>query len=152
MFSKRRSIINLIISSLKEIDGSISPFDSSYTFASNVFNNVFRGAGNFENINDFPYITVQGGIERYHYNTVGNTEGSLGILLRCYVHNGDRVTLKTDVDNLIQDIDHVIYKMSTQVHNIHTIHIDSIESTQALLEDYCIIEIQLSVHHELDSI
>ena len=79
----------------------------------NVFTNVFRGAGNFENINDYPTIKVISGPERYTYNTVGNTESTLVILLRCYLHNGDRSELKAAVDNLIQDIDHVVYKMPT---------------------------------------
>ena len=150
--SKRRTFVNLLINNLKEIDGDVSPFDSSYTFGTNVFTNVFRGAGNFENINDYPTIKVISGPERYTYNTVGNTESTLVILLRCYLHNGDRSELKAAVDNLIQDIDHVVYKMPTTDECLQQITIMEVDSDQGLLGDYAIVEIKLMLAYELSNI
>lgn len=150
--SKRRSLVQLIITNLKEIDGGVSPFDSSYTFQTNLFNNVYRGAGNFENINDYPTVKVIAGPERYNYNTVGNTEASLVLLLRCYLHNGDRSTLKGMVDNLIQDIDHVAYKMPTTTDNLQQVLVMEVDSDQGLLEDYAVAEIKLLLTYELSNI
>jgi hypothetical protein len=150
--SKRRSIINLIITNLKEIDGGVSPFSSSYTFSTNLFNNVFRGAENLENVNDFPVIYAFAGPEVYEYQTAGNTEGSLTVLLRCYLKNGDRTLLRAEEDNLVQDIDHVIYQMSTSSDNIQTIGVVMVDSSQGLLDEYAIVEIRISVKYELDLI
>jgi hypothetical protein len=150
--SKRRTFINLMITNLKEIDGGVSPFDLNYTFLSNVFNNVSRGHGNFENINDYPTIKVIAGPERYTYNTVGNTSSSLILLLRCYLKNGDRSSLKAEVDNLIQDIDHVIYKMPTDTDNLQQVLVTEVDSDQGLLEDYAVVEIKLLLTYELSNI
>ena len=148
--SKRRELVNYVIAQLQEIDGQASPFDSNYTFATVIHpNNVSRGWHNIEDINDFPYITVEAGPERYTYQTAGNTEGHLELLLRCYLHNGDRSILSTDVDNLIQDIDHIVYKMSTQVDNFQTVHVGSVDDSQDLLVDYGIVEIKLILKYEL---
>jgi hypothetical protein len=150
--SKRRAIINYVITTLKEIDGGVSPYDSSYTFSSRVFNNVFRGASNYENINDFPTIQVIAGPERYTYRTLGNTEASLNLLLRCYLYNGDKSLLKAECDNLIQDIDHVIYKVGTNTLNLHKFNITAVDSDQGLLEDHSIIEVHLLAEYELETI
>ncbi len=147
--SKRRIFVNYIVTQLKEIDGGVSPLDPSYIFATNLFNNVSRGANNFENINDYPTIRVIAGPERYIYNTIGNTEGTLEILLRCYLHTGDHSQLKAQVDNLIQDIDHVIYKMSTSLENLQTVNVLAVDSDQGLLEDYAVVEIRLELKYEL---
>jgi hypothetical protein len=152
IWSKRKTFINYVITNLKEIDGDVSPFDSSYTFATNLFTNVQRGANNFENINDFPTIKVIAGPERYYYNTAGNTDGSLELLLRCYLHNGDHSNLKTAVDNLIQDVDHVIYRMNTDIDNLQTAHVVAVDSDQGLLEDYAVVEIRLQLRYELSNI
>ena len=150
--SKRRSIINLIIDNLKEIDGGVSPFDSSYIFTTNLYNNVFRGIKNLENINDFPIIFAFAGPEAYKYNTVGNTEGKLVVLLRAYLRDGERTQLKIAEDNLIQDIDHVIYKMQTTSNNIENINILLIDTSQGLLDEYSVIEIRVEIFYELESI
>lgn len=152
VLSKRRSIINLIITNLKEIDGDVSPFAGSYTFGTNLFNNVFRGAENLENINDFPAIYAFAGPEVYDYQTVGNTEASLTVLLRCYLQNGDRTQLRVAEDTLIQDIDHVIYQMSTSSDSIQTIGVAMVDSSQGLLDEYAVVEIRITVKYELDSI
>ena len=40
--SRRSDIINLLVTELKKIDGGTSDFDSSYTFNTNLSNNVER--------------------------------------------------------------------------------------------------------------
>ena len=40
--SRRTDIIDFLVSNLKEIDGQQSGFDSSYTYTTNIFNNVYR--------------------------------------------------------------------------------------------------------------
>jgi ribosomal protein S8 len=151
-FSKRRTIINLLISNLQMINGGISTLDSTYTFQSNVFNNVFRGTKNLEAINDFPCIFAFAGPELYRYNTIGNTEGKLTVMLRCYIHGGERSQVRTNTDNLIQDIDHIIYKMRTDLENIQTIGISLVDTDQGLLDDYGIIEMKVEVLYELETI
>ena len=151
-FSKRRAIINLLVTNLLEIDEAISPFDSSYTFKTNMFNNVYRGAKNLENINDFPVMFLFAGPEFYNYQTIGNTEGILTVMIRAFIKTGNSIDLRTLEGNLVDDIDHVIYKMPTTSHNIETIDILSVDSSQGLLDDYGIIEIKIKVRYELDNI
>ena len=40
--NRRTEIVQFIVTRLKEIDGGVSPYDSAYTFVTNVFDNVFR--------------------------------------------------------------------------------------------------------------
>jgi len=40
--SRRRDIVAEIVTQLKKINGGISTFDATYTYTSNVNNNVFR--------------------------------------------------------------------------------------------------------------
>lgn len=149
VFSKRRQITNYIIQQLKRIDLSL---DSSYQFKTNVFNNVFRGAENLENINDFPSLYVYAGPELYTYNTVGNTVGQLTLLIRCYLRNGDRHQLHLDEGNLIEDIDHIIYTMNTDIYSIMDIGVTMVDTSQGLLDDYSVIEIKIEITYELDTI
>ena len=151
-FSRRRSIINLLITNLKEIDGGVSPFDSSYTFKTNMFNNVYRGTKNLENVNDFPVIYIFAGPEFYRYHTIGNTEGNLTMMIRAFVRTGDQHDLRVLEGNLIEDVDHIIYKMPTTSDSIQTVEVLLVDSSQGLLDDYGIIEIRVNIKYELDSI
>ena len=40
--SRRTEIIDFLVTQFKEIDGAQSGFDSSFTYNTNLFNNVFR--------------------------------------------------------------------------------------------------------------
>lgn len=152
MFSKRRSIINYIIENLKGINGGVSPYSPLYTYQTNMGDRVARGADNFENMNDFPTARVIAGPERYIYQTIGCTESTLSVMVRCYLRHGERSVLKTQTDDFIQDVDHVIYNMPTNEFNIQTAHVVSIDTDQGLLDEYAVVEIELAIKYELDVI
>ena len=65
MTTNRRSEIvdNILIPELKKINGDTSTFDSSYTYKTNLFNNVFRGVKFLDEVNDFPAIYLAAGTE-----------------------------------------------------------------------------------------
>lgn len=74
------------------------------------------------------------------------------LLLRGYLHNGDHSNLKSDVDNLIQDIDHVIYKMPTTTDNLQQAVVIEVDSDQGLLDSYAVVEIKILLTYELSNI
>ena len=55
--SRRSDIIDLLVTELK-IDGGTSDFDSSYTFNTDLFNNVERKIRFLDEVNDFPSLYI----------------------------------------------------------------------------------------------
>jgi hypothetical protein len=70
--SRRREIVNYLITQLKTINGSTSQY--GYQFKTNLSQNVFKGLKYIDQINDFPAIYIQAGEELYRYNSKTNTE------------------------------------------------------------------------------
>lgn len=147
--SLRRQLIDLLISKLITINGAISTEDSAYTYHTNLFNNVFRGLRYIDEINDFPSIYLSTGPETYVYNTVGNTQAFTDIMIRCYV----KVEANRDaLDDLIEDIDHLISKMRTDQLNIQDIMVLNVDTDQGIIEDYGIAEITVRILYEATTI
>ena len=96
--SRRRQITNFIVDELKKINGSTSTFNASYTYNTNVSNNVFRRLKFIDEVNDFPSIYVNAGRDIRDYSSVGLTSSDLAIILRCYTKDEEPINDKDNIE------------------------------------------------------
>ena len=147
--SRRTEIIDFLVAQLKEIDKAQSGFDSSYTYNTNLFNNVFRKIKFIDEVNDFPALYLSAGTENRDFITKSLTVATLDVTIRAYVFGEDDA--QTKVDDLIQDIEHVIYNFGDNSDKgIFDIQIDNITADEGLIEPYGLAEIVLTIQYRLE--
>tara|TARA_Y100000034_G_scaffold72285_1_gene87161 strand:+ start:250 stop:702 length:453 start_codon:yes stop_codon:yes gene_type:complete len=145
---QRRSISNELITQLKKIDGGVSTFDATYTYTMNLNTNVYRGIKFYDEVNDFPSMYMQASEDIRGYETGTLTEAEIVFALRYYV---DSDVPKEDIDNLAQDIEHVLYNFSPDPSlDIMDITIDTISNDEGLLAPLGLGEIFFTVLYKLD--
>jgi hypothetical protein len=148
MASRRKEIIEFIVTQLKEIDGAVSGFDASYTYNTNVFNNVFRKLKFLDEVNDFPSIYVSAGTENRDFNSQNLTTATLDATIRIYIYGEDDA--QSQVDNLLQDVEHVIYSLGDNSNRgILDITISNISTDEGLVTPYGLGEIELEIFYTL---
>ena len=149
MASRRKEIIEFLVTQLKEIDGQTSGFSASYTYGNNLFNNVFRKLKFLDEVNDFPAIYISAGTEIRDFNSKKLTLASLDATIRAYVFGEDN---SQDLsDSLVQDIEHVIYSLGDNPDKgILDITIDNISTDEGLATPYGIAEVELTIVYRLD--
>ena len=146
--SRRREIVNFLVTPLKSIDKQASGFDSNYTYNFDLSNNVFRRLKFIDEVNDFPSLYVTAGIETRNYNTQSFTTANLPLVIRCYVKQEES---QDGLENIIDDVEHVIYGIGSQADKgILQLDITSISTDEGLLEPYGIGEVNLTVIYELE--
>lgn len=148
--SQRRDIIKFLIDNLKLIDGTRSSLDL-YTFKTDLHQNVYRGYKTIEEINDFPSIYITAGPEVRRYNTVGTTQSSLPMMLRVYTYDEEDDLVNEHINDITQDIEHIIYNLPKNYSNLEIldITITSINTDEGLLTPYGIVELQVQVSYEV---
>ena len=147
--SRRTDIVDFIVTQLKEIDKAQSSFDSSYTYNTNLFTNVFRKIKFIDEVNDFPALYLSAGTENRDFNTKSLTVATLDVTIRAYVFGEDDAQSK--VDDLIQDIEHVLYNLGDNSDKgIFDIQIDNITADEGLIEPYGLAEIVLTIQYRLE--
>ena len=147
--SRRTDIIDFLVTNLKEIDGVQSGFDSSYTYTTNIFNNVYRKIKFLDEVNDFPALYLNAGTEIRDFNTKSLTVATLDVTIRAYVFGEDDA--QTKVDDLVQDIEHVIYNLADSPDKgIFDIQIENITADEGLIEPYGLAEIILTVQYRIE--
>jgi len=148
MASRRKEIIEFIVTQLREIDGAVSGFDASYTYNTNVFNNVFRKLKFLDEVNDFPSIYVSAGTENRDFNSQNLTTATLDATIRIYIYGEDDA--QSQVDNLLQDVEHVIYSLGDNSNRgILDITISNISTDEGLVTPYGLGEIELEIFYTL---
>jgi len=149
MASRRKEIVEFLVTQLKEIDGQTSGFSASYTYGNNLFNNVFRKLKFLDEVNDFPAIYISAGTEIRDFNSKNLTLASLDATIRAYVFGEDN---SQDLsDSLVQDIEHVIYSLGDNPDKgILDITIDNISTDEGLATPYGIAEVELTIVYRLD--
>ncbi len=148
--SRRTEIIDFLVTRLKEIDGEASPFDSSYTFNTNLFNNVFRKLKFLDEVNDFPSLYIAAGTEFRDFNSKSLTVATLDVTIRAYVYGEDNS--QSLADDVVQDIEHVIYSIGDNSDKgILDITIESISTDEGLVNPYGLAEAQLTVVYRLEN-
>ena len=148
--NRRTEIVQFIVTRLKEIDGGVSPYDSDYTFVTNVFDNVFRKIKFLDEVNDFPSLYVSAGTEIRDFQSENLTVATLDVIIRAYVYGEDNS--QTLSDDLAQDVEHIIYALGDNPDKgILDITIDNITTDEGLAVPYGIAEIELSVVYRLEN-
>jgi|TARA_Y100000389_G_scaffold18407_1_gene16000 hypothetical protein len=148
--SQRRDIIKTLIDNLILIDGTGSPF-GGYVFKTSVHENVYRGFKPLEEINDFPSIYIVPGAEIRDYNsTLGGTtiNSLLPVVLRCYIYDEEDELVNEHINDITQDIEHIIYSLPT-TNEILDLTLTSINTDEGLLTPYGIVELQVQVRYEV---
>jgi hypothetical protein len=149
MASRRKEIVEFIVTQLKEIDGESSDFNPSYTYVNNLFNNVFRKLKFLDEVNDFPSIYVSAGTEIRDFNSKSLTVGVLDVTIRAYVFGEDNSQSLSD--SLVQDIEHVIYSLGDNPDKgILDITIDNISTDEGLATPYGLAEVELTIVYRID--
>ena len=115
----------------------------------NLFNNVFRKIKFIDEVNDFPALYLSAGTENRDFNTKSLTVATLDVTIRAYVFGEDDA--QTKVDDLVQDIEHVIYNLADSPDKgIFDIQIDNITADEGLIEPYGLAEIILTVQYRIE--
>ena len=146
--SRRSDIIDLLVTELKKIDGGTSDFDSRYTFNTNLSNNVERKIRFLDEVNDFPSLYIAAGTEIRDFNSQNLTNATLDATIRAYVFSEDESQDK--MDDLIQDIEHVIYRIGDNSDKgIQEISISNISADEGLFTPYGLSEIEVIIDYIL---
>lgn len=144
--SRRRDIINYLISQIKLIDGTVSAY--GYTFKTNLSQNVYKGLKYIDQINDFPSVYVQAGEETYRYNSKTNTEAFMTIMVRVYAYEEHSLY---KLEDLVDDVTHALERIKyDQSHKIISAEIMSIDTDSGLLDPYGLGEIMVAVQYDVD--
>ena len=146
--SRRSDIIDLLVTELKKIDGGTSDFDYSYTFNTDLSNNVERKIKFLDEVNDFPSLYIAAGTEIRDFNSQNLTNATLDATIRAYVFSEDQSQEK--IDDLIQDIEHVIYRIGDNSNKgIQQISISNLSTDEGLLTPYGLSEIEVTIDYIL---
>ena len=109
MSSRRGNIVDFLVTSLKNINGSASTYNNAYTYNNNLFDNVYRKLKFLDEVNDFPALYLSAGTENRNFNSLSLTVATLDVTIRAYVYGEDNS--QSLADDMIQDIEHVIYSL-----------------------------------------
>ena len=149
MASRRKEIVEFLVTELKKIDGQTSTFNVSYTYSNNLFSNVYRKLKFLDEVNDFPAIYVSAGTEIRDFNSKSLTVATLDVTIRAYVFGEDNSQSLSD--SLVQDIEHVIYSLGDNPDKgILDITIDNISTDEGLVAPYGLAEVTLTIVYRLD--
>ena len=149
MASRRKEIVDFIVTQLKNIDGQTSTYKASYTYNHNLFENVYRKLKFLDEVNDFPALYVSAGTEFRNFNSKSLTVATLDVTIRAYVYGED--DSQSQADDLVQDVEHVIYSLEDSPDKgILDITIDNISTDEGLAIPYGLAEIELTIVYRLD--
>lgn len=168
--SRRREVVDYIISNLKEIVGQQTGFilllsegddflvteDGDFlaleTVAgylyNNLYQNVFKGIRFIDQINDFPSIYVQAGVESYSYESKGNTTASLELMLRVYTYEENGMhKLEDIVEDIVRQVERINF---TQSNRIIICRVVSVDTDSGLLDPYGLGEIRIQLEYDVE--
>jgi hypothetical protein len=149
IFNRRTEIVDFLVTNLKNINGGVSAYDNTYQYNHNVFNNVYRKIKFLDEVNDFPSIYLSAGTEIRNFQSENLTVATLNVIIRAYVYGEDNS--QTAADNLVDDIEHVIYSIGDEPEKgILDITIENISADEGLAFPYGIAELELSVVYRLE--
>lgn len=149
IFNRRTEIVEFLVTRLKQINGEQSPYDTTYQFNHNLFGNVYRKIKFLDEVNDFPSLYLSAGTETRNFQSENLTVATLSVIIRAYVYGEDNS--QTAADNLVEDIEHVIYAIGDEPEKgILDITIENISADEGLAFPYGIAEVELSVVYRLE--
>lgn len=147
--NRRTEIVTFLVEQLRDIDGQTSSYDPSYSYSTNLFNNVYRKLKFIDEVNDFPALYLAAGTEIRDFQSQNLTVATLDVIIRAYVYGEDNSQSLSDY--LLEDIEHVVYNIGDNPEKgILDITIESISTDEGLAIPYGIAEIELSIVYRLE--
>ena len=151
--SARAGIVASYVTAMKEqFNGTTAPY------VSDLFGNVSKDAVFFNQITDFPFISVAPGPEEREYLPSGMIWGFLTVYIRIYVKDETEAqaqleSLITDVENFIDNNLELPYNITTYgdvslTRHIEDARIESIATDEGLLNPNAVGEIAVRVRYE----
>lgn len=141
--SARSSIVDELVTLLKTIDGT-----SGYT--SDLFTNVTKRLLFWDEVTDFPHISVVAGPESREYLPANFKWGNLSVSLKIYVQNEDPIE---ELEALLEDIEILIDKNNSIEYATgkftQEVRITSIETDEGLLAPTGVGELTLQILYEV---
>lgn len=126
-------------------------------YLNNIFGNVSNESKHFDNIQDFPYISVTPGPEQREYLPSNFTWATLTVYIRVYVHTPEDPqahleTLISDLETFVDKFQKIPYNVNipSGVESRNTVDssIMSIATDEGLLSPYGAGEIALNIRYE----
>ena len=150
MSSRRGNIVDFLVTSLKNINGSTSTYNNAYTYNNNLFDNVYRKLKFLDEVNDFPALYLSAGTENRNFNSLSLTVATLDVTIRAYVYGEDNS--QSLADDLLEDIEHVIYSLEDSPDKgIQDIIIENVTVDEGLVEPYGLAEVNIQVTYRLEN-
>lgn len=144
MNSNRKQIIKALKEKLEEING-VAPFTSEF-FSSNIYTKAVF----WDEVKDFPSISLTPGPETREYLPAGFKWGYLEVNLKVYDKKED---VEESLENHLQSIEYIIDKNNRLEYKpgyfTEDIRILSILTDGGLLEPYGVGEIVLEIRYEI---
>ena len=143
--TRRQGIVEALANKLKDIDGT-------GFFRANVNENVSPRLKFWDEVEEFPAIHLNAGVETREYQGGGFKDRFLSITIRCYVKDEDSVDvldeLLEDVETVIEENSQLTYKDRNNVdQNTHQITVVSIDTDEGVLEPLAVGEILVEVRY-----
>ena len=143
--TRRQGIVNALVTKLKQIDGSGA-------YHTNLEENVSPRLKFWDEVEEFPTVHLNAGIETREYLTGGVKNRYMTVTLRCYVNEEDAVdaldALLEDVETVLEDNSGMTYTDKLEVTQaIQQITIISIETDEGVLEPLGVGEVTIEVRY-----
>jgi hypothetical protein len=150
--SARSGITNSIIEELK------TALVGSGNYVTNLYTNIGNQSKTFDNINDFPYISVTPGPETREYQPSMQTLADLTVYIRVYVQNnddpqGELEEIISDLETFIDTHQKISYNISIpggseKTFNTYLAEITRITTDEGLLAPFGMAEVAVTVQYE----
>tara|TARA_B100000073_G_scaffold109103_1_gene87944 strand:+ start:1726 stop:2223 length:498 start_codon:yes stop_codon:yes gene_type:complete len=157
-FSRRKRIMDFLVSELKRIDGeedgraefNYITVRNGYTYKTNVFNNVFRRMKFLNEINDFPTLCVTTTGEDRIEIGAGVRFGTFGFEIRGYVKDENTIEVEED---LADDIEYALQSANDQANafEIVDIRITSTETDEGLMTPFGVVIVNGILRYQIQA-
>jgi hypothetical protein len=136
-----------MVNALRRIDGRTSPWDASYTFATDVHGNVIARDRYIEEIDSFPVVMLVPLQEIISHTGGGQRWSTLTVRIRAICW--DEVT-ELAGERLADDIEHVVSHMRRDHPRLEELRIDTIQTDEGLNAPLGAVVVQLTAVYQHD--
>jgi len=140
--TKRSQIVTALVDLFKQIDGTGS-------YKSNLFGNVTDRMVFFDEVSDFPSVSVTSGNESRQYLPGDFKWGFLSVVIRIYTNSEDS---QDELERVMEDIENVLdanNSIALDTTSVVQISIDSIDWDGGALAPIAFSEIQITLQYDL---
>ena len=155
-FSRRKRIMDFLVSQLQRIDGEADgrdyvPVRNDYVYKTNVFDNVFRRMKFLTEINDFPTLCITAAGEDRIEIGAGVRFGTFGFEIRGYVKDENTIEVEED---LADDIEYVLESVNNQPNafDIVDVRITSTETDEGLMTPFGVVIVTGILRYQVEDV